>query len=342
MLAHLSTAVVVLDPDLNTLTLNPAAETLFSLSARMVVGRSVTAWLPGAVDFQDRFTASQEDGQAWTGRELPLVLAGGMHPITVDLTVTPVEDGRLILEFTGLDRHLRISREDQLVAQQQATRSLVRGLAHEIKNPLGGIRGAAQLLERKLDNAGLREYTRVIVRESDRLASMVDALLGPSRAPRREPVNIHEVIENVLALIETEFPDRPTVRREYDPSLPEVLGDAGLLTQALLNIARNAVQASSRDKDIIVRTRIERQVTLGGRRHRHAVCVDVIDHGEGVPPELQDRIFFPLVSSRADGSGLGLSIAQGLVARHGGLVECESEPGRTVFTTTLPLENDDG
>lgn len=344
MLDQLATAVVVLDRSLAARQINPAAEALLGVSARTVSGRALTEWLPGAAQLEPRLHAALDDRQPWTARELTLAVGSGLQPVVVDLTVSPVtaaDDDGLVLEFTGMDRHLRISREESLQSQQAASAAVIRGIAHEIKNPLGGIRGAAQLLQRRGDDPDLHRYTEVIISEVDRLAALVDDMLGPARPPARLPVNVHAITERVAALIDAEFPGRDAVVRDYDPSIPELRGDADQLTQALLNLVRNATHHAPPGTTVTLRTRIARQVTIGGRRHRLAVCIDVIDHGEGVPPDMQERIFFPMVTTRADGNGLGLPVAQSLVARHGGLVECVSEPGHTLFSMILPVETDD-
>lgn len=334
VLEHLTTAVVVVDRQRIARYLNAAAEDLFETSARAALDRSVHGWLPRSLT--DRIARALDEGERWTARELSLVTAG-MKRLTVDVAVGPAGDDRVVFEFSGLDRYLRISRDDALRVQHEATQALARGLAHEIKNPLGGVRGAAQLLERRLPDDALREYTRVIIGEADRLGALVDAMLGPARPPVREPVNIHEVTEQVATLVAAEAPAL-MIERAYDPSLPMVGADRDHLVQALLNLVRNAADAVERHGRIALATRIERQVTIGGARHRQVLCVDVIDDGPGIPPERQAAVFLPLVTTRAEGSGLGLPIAQTLVARHGGLIECASEPGNTRFTMMLPME----
>ena len=329
--------MVVVDDAQRAIYLNPAAEDLFALSARAARDAPVDAWLPSLL--VERVVRTLAAGERWTARELALVTAG-LRRVTVDVAIAPAGDDCAVLEFTGLDRYLRISREDALGAQHAATQTLVRGLAHEIKNPLGGIRGAAQLLERRLDDDRLREYTRVVIGEADRLGALVDALLGPDRAPTRTALNIHEVTERVAALVGAEFPAIELVRA-YDPSLPPLAGDREHLEQALLNLARNAAQALDGRGVVTLRTRVERSVTLRGVRHRQVMCVDVVDGGPGLPRERQATAFLPLVTTRANGSGLGLPIAQTLVMRHGGLIECTSEPGETVFTLLLPLDASD-
>jgi len=239
----------------------------------------------------------------------------------------------LLAELRPIEQQLRHAREERLVIEQQSARELIRNLAHEIKNPLGGLRGSAQLLERELDKPELREYTQVIIQEADRLQRLMDRMLTPHRTPRVEPVGIHEVLERVRSLVRAEF--GLEIRRDYDPSLPELVGDREQLIQAVLNIARNAAQV--RATDISFRTRAVRQVTILRQRHKLALDLQVIDDGPGVPEEIQDRIFNPLVSGREGGTGLGLSLAQTFVQYHQGVIEFESRPGRTTFRILLPL-----
>ena len=243
----------------------------------------------------------------------------------------------LLLEFHPMDRTLKLAREEQMLDQTQASRLLLRNLAHEIKNPLGGIRGAAQLLEQELERPALREYTQIIVQEADRLRSLMEKLLSPQNSSHYSALNIHEVLERVRSVVLAEMPAGLTIQRDYDISLPALIGDKEQLIQAMLNIVRNAAQAMQGSGTIILRTRIARQVTLIKRRHRLAVVVQIIDNGPGIPPELQDKIFYPLVSGRADGHGLGLTLAQDYVSQHNGAIEFDSEPGRTCFTVLLPL-----
>lgn len=224
------------------------------------------------------------------------------------------------------------------MAQQNAARMLLRGLAHEIKNPLGGLRGAAQLLDQELPDDELREYTRIIIEESDRLQSLVDRMLAPNKPPHKSLINIHRVLERVRQLVQVEAPVGVKLNRDYDPSMPALYGDGDQLIQAILNIVRNAAQALGDKGKITIRTRIHRQVTIGLNRHPLVAKIDVVDDGPGIKAELLNQIFYPMVTGRAEGTGLGLSIAQSLISQHGGLVECESKPGETIFSIFLPLE----
>jgi len=243
-----------------------------------------------------------------------------------------------------VDWRLRINREEHILAQHHTTRALVRNLAHEIKNPLGGLRGAAQLLERELPDPALREYTRIIIGEADRLRGLVDRMLGPNQPRAYDEVSIHEILERVCGLVEAEANSGIRIERDYDPSIPPVWGDADRLIQAVLNVVRNAVQVLDRRGIITLRTRVQRQYTIGSKRHKLVARLDVIDDGPGIPSEWQEQIFYPMISGRPNGTGLGLSIAQNIVNQaqnivnqHGGLIECVSRPGETVFTLLLPL-----
>lgn len=341
ILENQSTAVLWLDGALRLTYLNPAAETLLRLDARQVLGGRIQECLPEAWEFAAALQRAAESRETFTQRELKLPLAD-RESVTVDCTATPVreheDDTPLLVELAPLDRHLRISRDDAVIAQHAANRVLARNLAHEIRNPLGGLRGAAQLLERKLPDAALKEYTGVIMREADRLTALVDAMLGPTTPVRRVPVNVHELLEHVARLTEAEAPAKLTLRRDYDPSLPELALDRDQMVQALLNIARNAREALEGSGTITFRSRVLRQFTIGQTRHRLAVCLDIADDGPGIEPSLLPRIFAPLVSGKSGGTGLGLSIAQELVNRHAGLIECVSTPGSTVFSVILPLD----
>jgi len=237
-----------------------------------------------------------------------------------------------------MDQQLKLAREQRQMDQQQANRELIRNLAHEIRNPLGGLRGSAQLLERELERPELREYTQVIIKEADRLQALMDRLLTPHRPPRIAPLNIHEVLERVRSLVLAEFPDGISIERDYDASLPDLHGDKEQLIQAVLNVVRNAAQALDGKGDIQFRTRAARQVTLAKQRHKLALELRVVDNGPGIPEELRERIFYPLVSGRDGGSGLGLTLSQTFVQQHHGTIECDSKPGRTCFTIMLPLE----
>jgi two-component system nitrogen regulation sensor histidine kinase GlnL len=337
----LSTAVVV-DQRRVLRHANPAAENLFGFSVRTDMNLPLARILPDNPALESLINQSFHALASFSESNLALQLPNG-SAVHAACHVTPVEpEGALaVLEFRALDQQLRIEREEKLLELQQLNRELMRNLAHEIKNPLGGIRGAAQLLERELPTADLTEYTQVIVKEADRLQSLMDRLLTPNRIPQIGPVNIHEALERVRTLILAEFPGKITVRRDYDISLPDLTGDKEQLIQALLNVVRNAAQAMNGAGQIQLTTRVARNVTLARHRYRHAIEIRVIDNGPGVPESLKDKIFYPLVTGRDGGSGLGLPLAQSYIHQHGGLIEFASQPGQTCFSILLPLTEDE-
>ncbi len=336
----LNTAVLMFDDALRLIYINPAGEMMFAVSARRVRGMPVHELLPGAEVVIDAMRRALESGYPFTERELLLMLPVDRN-ITVDLTATPlgeVQGKELVVEMVQVDHHMRITREENLLAQHNAARAVVRGLAHEIKNPLGGLRGAAQLLERELGDESLKEYTNIIIGEADRLQNLLNRMLGPNTVPHKRLINIHQVLERVRGVVLAEVPVGVEVIRDYDPSIPDFNADQDQLIQALLNIVRNAVQAIDGSGEIILRTRVQRQFTIGPHRYKLAARVDVIDNGPGIPADMLESIFYPMVTTRPEGTGLGLSIAQSLVQQHDGLIECTSRPGRTAFAVLLPLE----
>lgn len=353
ILDNLRTAILVVQDDLTVGYMNPAAEALLDISGSRVFGGKVGALFrepDASCPISERLRMALRDNAAFTQREVVLMLLPSGQRITVDYAVTPVhgddEDERyLVLELQPLDRLLRISRDEGILSSQQNTRALVRGLAHEIKNPLGGLRGAAQLLARELPEASsLRDYTTVIIEEADRLRKLVDRMLGPHKALDLRRLNLHEVVERVRQLLEAETGGSVRFVRDYDPSIPELMADKEQLIQAVLNIVRNAVEALGRRDEtaepatIVLRTRTLRQCTIGTRRHRLVAKIEITDNGPGIDPELVETIFLPMVSGRPEGTGLGLSIAQSIVNRHQGLIECSSRPGCTTFALYIPLD----
>ena len=339
----LTLAVIALDQQLRVDRMNSSAEVLFGVSAGYACGEPLHTALPLLAPIVGRVAQALAEGEGFTERELRLRGPGG-RTITLDVSATPVSSNgerALLLELMPRDRQLRISRDNSLWKQQQISREMIRGLAHEIKNPLGGLRGAAQLLARQLNEPSLTEFTDVIISEADRLQALVDRLLGPNRPPDKRQVNIHEVVEHVCKLVCAQSPAKVVIERDYDPSLPELLADPEQLIQALLNIGVNALEAVGAEGRIRFRTRSQRQFTIGGVRHRFVLRVDVTDDGPGIPPAMLEQIFYPMVTTRPEGSGLGLAIAQNLVHTHGGLIECDSRPGATTFSFYLPVEQSD-
>ena len=337
----LSTAVLILDRSFALKYANPAAETMFAFSQKSALGiplvRLFSSHTSNTALFAMLDKVVKHDA-GFSENELTLETATAtiLHSAC---TVSPAEGQRLVLEFHQQDQQMKIVREEKILEHQQLNRELIRNLAHEIKNPLGGIRGSAQLLERELPQIELKEYTQVIVQEADRLQALMDRLLTPHRLPKLASLNIHEVLERVRTLLLAEFPGGVSVVRDYDASLPELVGEKEQLIQALLNVARNAAQSMKGHGEIRIVTRIARQVTLARVRYRYALMIDIIDNGPGVPSALREKIFYPLVSGRDGGTGLGLSIAQEFVSQHQGIIEFESVPGRTRFTVLLPVRN---
>ena len=337
----LSASVLMLDDERIVRYANPAAENLFEVSRARLAGMPVEALFADATTLGSAIEHATGSGSSYTEQEVELQVAGKAK-LHLTVTVTPVDQGAmaLLLEFRHIDQQLRVAREERRLEQAEANRELIRNLAHEIKNPLGGIRGAAQLLERELDRPQLIEYTQVIIGEADRLQSLVNRLLTPHRLPSYRRINIHEVLVRVKGVVQAEFPAIP-IDLDFDTSLPELDADPEQLTQAVLNVVRNAAQAltgTTGAPRIRLTTRVARYVTLARRRHRLAIAISVEDNGPGIPPSISERIFYPLVSGREGGSGLGLTIAQTFVAQHNGTIECDSVPGRTVFRILIPVD----
>jgi two-component system nitrogen regulation sensor histidine kinase GlnL len=345
LLDALVTSVFLLDHDLHVCYLNVAAQTLLGLGPNQALGRRITELTRGAETLLPLFDRARQGSEGVVQRELAWPAPGGVDRI-LDCAVTQIalahDNYRLLLEIEDITQHRRLTRENALLAQLGGSRLMVRQLAHEIKNPLGGLRGAAQLLERELLDPALREYTRVIISEADRLTHLLDSMLGPGRPPAKQLINVHELLERVYHLLRSEAPEGVTVDRDYDPSLPSLTVDPNHIIQAMLNLGRNALQALSgghvQAPRLILRTRAAGNVNVGAQR-RPIASIQFEDNGPGVPAHIRDTIFYPLVSGRADGTGLGLGIAQDLVSRHGGLIEFDSAPGRTMFVISLPMDS---
>ena len=342
VLDGLKAAVLLVGADRRVIFMNPAAEGLLKTSAQRGCGQDVIDLVPMGMTLQGALIAA-EQGETTTLREEVLRAPIQSEEITVDCTVSPLEwpldSPCIIVELNQVDQLALITRDTTLQERQDAFRQVARALAHEIKNPLGGIRGAAQLLDGELNDRNLREYTRIITHETDRLSGLVDRLTGGYRASDREPFNLHSVLEHVRKLTLVETSHGLKFERDYDPSIPEILGDRAQMIQAVLNIVRNAVQAMESMGCIWLRTRVRRQCTIHHRRHRLAVEASIMDDGPGIEPGLRERIFFPMVTGRHDGIGLGLALTQEIISRHGGLIECASRPGETTFTILLPVED---
>ncbi len=340
----LATLVAVVAVDGSVLFANSALEDALGISRRSIEGSNLPHCFTEPQILQNALEGARTNEFAALRYDAWLIRHGNADPMPVHVVVAQTDrPAEFVVELLPLEAQAKQDREERLIDQAQANKELIRNLAHEIKNPLGGIRGAAQLLEMEIDSKDLKEYTQVIIHEADRLQTLVDRLLAPHRRPHVVgDVNIHEVCERVRSLILAEFPKGLRVVREYDVSIPEFRGDREQLIQAVLNIAHNACQELTDrmlvgDAKLIFRTRIARQVTFGKQRYRLALELHVIDNGPGVPDSIRDRIFFPLVSGREGGSGLGLTLAQTFVQQHHGLIECDSVPGRTDFKLLIPL-----
>jgi len=343
ILDTLATAVVVLDENLCVAHMNSAAESLIHISEPHARGLSLHELILRADRILPLLQEALENNQPFTERDATLRLPDNVSE-DVDVTVSILEQreiGRrwLVVEMQPLNRLKRINKDGASVARQETARQLIRGLAHEVKNPLGGIRGAAQLLEKELPDDSLKEYTSVIISEADRLKELVDRMLGPQRALNITEVNILHVFERVIQLIEAEQPNTVKWVRDYDPSIPHFEGDEAQIIQAILNILRNAAQAlqDTDEPQITLRCRVVRQFTIGAKRYRMAMHLDIVDNGPGIDPELEERIFFPMISGRPDGSGLGLAITQNIISQHHGSIQVNTRPGQTCFSIYLPF-----
>lgn len=339
----LTTAVVVIDGSEVVQYANPAAENLFELSSKAFVGHPIGEIFKddGVLRATINFARANHCNHTENGFR---VSVAGRDSLRLSCTASPIglDSGadigqNMLLEFRHIEQQLQVAYEERLLDQSQANRELIRNLAHEIKNPLGGIRGAAQLLDRELERPNLHEYTQVIMKEADRLQSLMDRLLTPHRLSQIAPLNIHEVLERVRSLILAEYPSGVEIRRDYDTSLPLLDGDKEQLIQVMLNIVRNAAQVMDGHGQITLRTRIARQITFARRRYRHALRVQISDNGPGIPEDIRDRIFYPLVSGRVGGSGLGLTLAQTFVTQHHGAITFDSGSGYTTFNLLLPV-----
>jgi two-component system nitrogen regulation sensor histidine kinase GlnL len=343
----LATSILLLDGQGRIEYANAASEDLFGRSRRQLCGHMAATLFDNAVDIQDSIDRGAARKFADVRQSSTLRRAAEGVEVSVTTVAVLNQPWPVLIETREIETRLLADRNRRLVEEIETHRELLRNLAHEVKNPLGGLRGAAQLLEAELPDAALTEYTQVIISEADRLQVLVDRLIGPQRVPlNARPVNIHEVCERVCALIQAEFRDGVTLIRDYDASMPDLKGDSARLMQAVLNVARNAAQelavrapaADLPPGQLTLRTRVARRVMLAHRQHRLALVLAIIDNGPGVPENIRDRLFHPLVTGRAGGTGLGLSLAQDFVQQHGGIIEFDSRPGYTEFRLVLPME----
>jgi len=344
---NLHSAVIVIGDNLQVMCMNPAAEMLFHISSNRAAKKNIRQLIINAHEFFDRLERSLISAHPYTVYEEQLLLHN-RQMIDVDYSVSPLQyqaQGKyLLLEFIRLKAQQKHSHEESILSQYEASKSLLRGLAHEIKNPLGGIRGAAQLLERELADSSNsddnKQFTQIIINEADRLKNLLDRMVGPKDIPTKNDINIHKILEHVRQLVLAEN-DQIALSVDYDPSIPELHADESMMVQVILNITRNAVKAVASNMDdgkIKFTTRSHRNVTIGPHTYPLVAKIDIEDNGCGVPPELHEKIFMPMITGHADGTGLGLSIAQSLVQQHNGLIEFTSRPGKTVFTIFIPIK----
>jgi len=354
ILDNLAQAVFLVDEDLYVKYLNPAGEEIVGTGVRHALNRPLTDFIQDTDDeLIKHIQESIRNGHPLTQREVRMKRLGGSELI-IDCSTTSMlskdEESVCLLEISKVDRMVKISREEHILSETQATQNMLRGLAHEIKNPLGGLRGAAQLLAGELVEASLREYTDVIISEADRLRKLVDRMFGPNLTPAKKQINIHHVLEHIRHLAMAETPAGIKFKVDYDPSIPDIHADRDLLVQAILNIVRNAVRSvkgsinnettAEERGTVTLKTRVLRRYTLGDVTHRLVVEISVMDNGPGIKEELKPHIFFPMVSGSEEGTGLGLPISQNLVNLHNGLIEFNSVPGNTQFRVLLPLNSE--
>ncbi len=350
ILDSLHTAIMIIDRQLQIKHMNPSAEMLFHFSRNRAINRKIDQLIINEHELYNRLRQSLASSHPFSLYEAQLKIHNNTD-IAVDYSVSPLEyktrDKSLLLEFSPLKHIQKYAQEETLIAQHEASKSLMRGLAHEIKNPLGGLRGAAQLLERELDEKN-KVFTQIIINEADRLKNLVDRMAGPKEIPNISAINIHKVIEHVRRLVNAELKETVNDRKsiqlnsDYDPSIPDLAADESMLIQIILNITRNAVSAINATGQIVFKTRTRRNRTIGITTYPLVASIEITDNGSGVNTDLQEKIFLPMITGRADGTGLGLSIAQSLVQQHHGLIEFTSYPGETTFTILLPIQHQNG
>ncbi|KXJ49922.1 MAG: PAS domain-containing sensor histidine kinase [Cycloclasticus sp.] len=346
VMEQLSIGILVLNKRNELIYINNAAEELLDISERKAIGIKIERLFElASFNIIGALKRCRREGAKITEHLVSINCPSGVkRNISLSMTLISTDhdnDDAMLIEMVDFNHYLQIDHEEKLLAQNELATDMLRGLAHEIKNPLGGIRGAAQLLSKELEGK-FTDYIHVIIEEADRLRTLVDRMLGSSEVPNHQYINIHVILERVRQLVEAEVSDKIVIKTDYDPSIPDIKADKDQLIQALLNVVRNATQAVDNGGNIILRTRIHRNFTIGEEMRKLAVKIDIIDDGPGIEKEMQTKIFYPMVTGRTEGTGLGLSIAQTNVQRHNGIIEVTSEPGKTVFSTILPLEKKQG
>ena len=338
---HLATSVLLFDENLHLVSINSAGESLLSMSSKRIIGLTPEKIWPNTMFFPDMIRKSFQFVRTRIERGVEMGLIN-RDSVKVDCIFTPIvindETKEIIVELVGVDTFVREMQEFNHQTVQKVANESVQGMAHEIKNPLGGIRGAAQLMEKELDDESLLEYTKIIINESDRLRNFLDRMMAANTYPVRSDTNIHEIIEYVISIIRVESSRNLHIEKDYDPSIPTINADREQLIQAVLNLLRNAVQATTNDERILLKTRIKRQITIQNKLNKLAIQLDIIDNGPGIPAEIESGAFYPMVTGHAEGTGLGLSIAQQLIQSHGGIINYERKENNTYFSILLPVE----
>jgi len=338
---HLATSVLLFDENLHLVSINSAGESLLSMSSKRILGMTPEKIWPNTMFFSDMIRKSFQFVRTRIERGVEMSLIN-RDSVKVDCIFTPIvindETKEIIVELVGVDTFVREMQEFNHQTVQKVANESVQGMAHEIKNPLGGIRGAAQLMEKELDDESLLEYTKIIINESDRLRNFLDRMMAANTYPVRSDTNIHEIIEYVISIIRVESSRNLHIEKDYDPSIPTINADREQLIQAVLNLLRNAVQATTNDERILLKTRIKRQITIQNKLNKLAIQLDIIDNGPGIPAEIESGAFYPMVTGHAEGTGLGLSIAQQLIQSHGGTINYERKENNTYFSILFPIE----
>ena len=338
---HLATSVLLFDENLHLVSINSAGESLLSMSSKRILGMTPEKIWPNTMFFSDMIRKSFQFVRTRIERGVEMSLIN-RDSVKVDCIFTPIvindETKEIIVELVGVDTFVREMQEFNHQTVQKVANESVQGMAHEIKNPLGGIRGAAQLMEKELDDESLLEYTKIIINESDRLRNFLDRMMAANTYPVRSDTNIHEIIEYVISIIRVESSRNLHIEKDYDPSIPTINADREQLIQAVLNLLRNAVQATTNDERILLKTRIKRQITIQNKLNKLAIQLDIIDNGPGIPAEIESGAFYPMVTGHAEGTGLGLSIAQQLIQSHGGIINYERKENNTYFSILFPIE----
>jgi two-component system nitrogen regulation sensor histidine kinase GlnL len=338
---HLATSVLLFDENLHLVSINSAGESLLSMSSKRIIGMTPEKIWPNTMFFSDMIRKSFQFVRTRIERGVEMSLIN-RDSVKVDCIFTPIvindETKEIIVELVGVDTFVREMQEFNHQTVQKIAKESVQGMAHEIKNPLGGIRGAAQLMEKELDDESLLEYTKIIINESDRLRNFLDRMMAANTHPVRSDTNIHEIIEYVISIIRVESSRNLHIEKDYDPSIPTINADREQLIQAVLNLLRNAVQATTNDERILLKTRIQRQITIQNKLNKLAIQLDIIDNGPGIPTEIESGAFYPMVTGHAEGTGLGLSIAQQLIQSHGGIINYDRKENNTYFSILFPIE----